>query len=261
MVISRSNGRGAPDLTSRRKKDEPASLGQLAEDLYQLGVRRVRGDVIGDESYFRSELLGDGWQWNDVQWYFGAEPSALSIDGNEVDVEIKSSTSLSEQPAARLSSGQDHIHLTSDIATVKPGEQLTVGIHRGLSDNEVHVWGEFPLGSRGFGARLSVHDPARLAATLFIAALKARGITVDGGARRRDFRVPQSKRFDPSQAIELASVSSKPLREIVKATNKESINLNAELILRTLGKERGELAPDTDPHKTHDRVMMKQDLP
>jgi D-alanyl-D-alanine carboxypeptidase/D-alanyl-D-alanine-endopeptidase (penicillin-binding protein 4) len=247
-------GRGAPDLTSRPGKEAPASLKQLADALYQRGVRHVRGNVVGDESYFRGEPWGDGWQWNDLQWYFGAEPSALSIDDNEVDVEIKPPTDGNQPTVAKLSTEQADLKLTSDIETVKPGGQLTVGIHRGLSDNRVHVWGEFPAGSRGFGARLSIHDPARLAATLLIAALKARGIIVDGEARTRDFRTPQSRRFNTSQATELAYVLSRPLAEIVRATNKESINLNAELILRTLGRERGELAPAEDPHKTYERA-------
>lgn len=246
-------GRGAPDLTSRSRKQAPASLAQLADDLYQRGVRQVRGNIVGDESYFRGEPLGDGWQWNDVQWYFGAEPSALSIDDNEVDVEIKPSTDANAPPVARLSSEAADLQLTSDIATVKPARQLTVGIHRGLSDNKVHVWGEFPEGSKGFGARLSIHDPASLAATLFISALRARGITVNGEARTRDFRAPQSQRFNPLQATELAFLLSGPLAEITRTTNKESINLNAELILRTLGREQGELAPETDPHPTHER--------
>ena len=246
-------GRGAPDLTSRSHKDAPASLGQLADDLYQRGVRHVRGNVIGDESYFRGEPLGDGWQWNDIQWYFGAEPSALSIDDNEVDVEIKPATEANDPPIAKLSNEHSDLQITSEIAIVKSGEQLAVGIHRGLSDNKVHVWGEFPAGSRGFGARLSVHDPARLAASLFMAALKARGITIDGEAGTRDFRVPRNQRFDPSSATELAYLSSRPLSEVVRATNKESINLNAELILRTLGRERGEPESDGDSHKSHER--------
>jgi D-alanyl-D-alanine carboxypeptidase/D-alanyl-D-alanine-endopeptidase (penicillin-binding protein 4) len=53
--------------------------------------------------------------------------------------------------------------------------------------------------------------------------------------------VPPSERFDPTQAVELASLTSQPLSEIVKKTNKESINLYAELILRTLGRERGKM--------------------
>jgi D-alanyl-D-alanine carboxypeptidase/D-alanyl-D-alanine-endopeptidase (penicillin-binding protein 4) len=246
-------GRGAPDLLSRPKQDDTASLLKLADDLYQRGVRRVRGNVVGDESYFRADPLGAGWEWSDVQWYFGAEPSALSIDGNEVDLQIVPSNNANDPPVVKLTSAQDYVHLTSSMATVKRGEQMTIGIHRGVSDNEVRVWGNFPSGARAFGARLSIHDPALRAARLFSDFLKARGITVDGVTRTRDFRVPESERFDPSRAIELGYVQSKPLGEIVRATNKESINLNAELILRTLGRERGELAPDADPHKTHER--------
>ena len=208
-------GRGAPDLLSRPKKDETASLVKLADDLYQRGVRQISGNVIGDESYFRADPLGDGWQWNDVQWYFGAEPSALSIDDNEVDLQIEPSNNPNDAPVVKLSNAQDYVHLASNMTTVKPGEQTTVGIHRGVSDNEVRVWGDYPLGSRPFGARLSIHDPALRAARLFMDALKARGITVEGAAHTRDFRVPTSERFDPSRAVELAYVSSKPLSEIV----------------------------------------------
>jgi len=75
-------GRGAPDLESQK------GLTSLADQLYQRGVRQVRGNIIGDDSYFRGELYGLGWQWNDLQWYFGAEPSALTIDENSVELTI-----------------------------------------------------------------------------------------------------------------------------------------------------------------------------
>jgi len=69
-------GRGAPDFDSKAKGGLPA----LVDQLYERGLRRVRGSVIGDESYFRAESHAVGWQWNDLQWYYGAEPSALTID-------------------------------------------------------------------------------------------------------------------------------------------------------------------------------------
>src|SRR4029079_15108223 len=103
-------------------------------------------------------------------------------------------------------------------------------------------WGEFAPGSKGFGARLSVHKTALWAAKLFARALKSRGIQVDGQTLSRDSRVPQSERFDPTRAVELAFTESQPLSEIAKKTNKESINLYAELILRTLGRERGAIS-------------------
>ncbi len=46
-------GRGAPDFDSKAKGGLPA----LVDQLYERGLRRVRGSVIGDESYFRAETL------------------------------------------------------------------------------------------------------------------------------------------------------------------------------------------------------------
>ena len=57
----------------------------------------------------------------------------------------------------------------------------------------------------------------------------------------------------PSKTVRLAQENSGTLNEIVRRTNKESNNLYAELILRTLGKERGASAPDPDPRKNRER--------
>jgi D-alanyl-D-alanine carboxypeptidase/D-alanyl-D-alanine-endopeptidase (penicillin-binding protein 4) len=66
-------GRGAPDLDSTKIESLPA----LADQLQRRGVRRVRGKIIGDEGYFRGETYGVGWQWNDLQWYYGAATERL----------------------------------------------------------------------------------------------------------------------------------------------------------------------------------------
>jgi len=236
-------GRGAPDLVASSKDENRGSLEKLAEDLYARGVRSVGGNVIGDESYFRGSSLGDGWQWTDLQWYFGAEASALSINGNEVDINFVPAGSAGES-AVRTSDTEGYVTVQNRMsATADRSVQPTIGVHRGLSDNNVEVWGEFVPGSKGFGVRLSVHNPALWAAKLFRRALETRGIQVDGQTLARDSRVPQSQRFDPSRSLELAFVQSQPMAEIAKKTNKESNNLFAELILRTLGRERGEMSP------------------
>ncbi len=240
-------GRGAPDLVSRSNDDNAGSLAKLASDLYARGVRSISGNVIGDESYFRGDPLGDGWQWTDMQWYFGAEASALSVNGNEIDLNVVPSASTEEPSVVRTSDAQGYVTVQNRVVTGERGVHPTIGVHRGLSDNSIQVWGEFPPGARGFGARLSVHNPALWAAKMFLDALKSRGIGVEGQVLARDSRVPRSERFDPAQAVELASVTSQPFSEIARRTNKESVNLNAELILRTLGRERGEMAKMAEP--------------
>jgi len=242
-------GRGAPDLKSYGKN----GLASLAEQLYQHGVRGVSGHIIGDESYFRGELYGLGWQWNDLQWYFGAEPSALTVDENSLELKIAPADKVGTAATLTLNRETNYLHLTNNTTTLARDAQTTIGINRGLSDSELRVWGAFPIGGRSFTAYLSVPNPALWAASLFKEALIARGIKVGGEARSRDFRVVESEKFDPQKAIELAQTSSGTLSEIVRRTNKESNNLYAELILRTLGKERGSSAPDPDPRKNQER--------
>ena len=235
-------GRGAPDLVASSKDENRGSLAKLADDLYARGVRSVSGNVVGDESYFRGDPLGDGWQWTDLQWYFGAEASALSINGNEVDINFVPASKAGES-TVRTSDTEGYVTVQNRMSAAADSRaQSTIGVHRGLSDNNIEVWGEFAPGSKGFGARLSVYKPALWAAKLFGRALKTRGIQVDGQTLSRDSRVPKSQRFDPSHSVELAFVQSGPLSEIAKKTNKESNNLFAELILRTLGRERGEMS-------------------
>ncbi len=240
-------GRGAPDLVSQNGNNNHASLAQLADDLYARGIRRVQGNVIGDESYFRGNSLGDGWQWNDIQWYFGAEASALSINGNEIDVNIIPSSNAKEPPIVKSSDGGAFVTVQNRMVVGKASMRPTIGLNRGLSDNNVAVWGELPPSSKGFAVRLSVHNPALWAAEMFSDSLKKRGITIDGKALTRDSRVAPTQRFDPGLVMELASVTSKPLSEIARITNKESNNLFAELILRTLGRERNAMLEIPEP--------------
>ena len=53
-------GRGAPDLVSTNRKENANSLEELAQALFERGVRRVEGKVIGDDSYFRGAI--NQWQ-------------------------------------------------------------------------------------------------------------------------------------------------------------------------------------------------------
>jgi len=240
-------GRGAPDLDSKK------GLVSLADQLYQRGVRQVRGGIIGDDSYFRGELFGLGWQWNDLQWYFGAEPSALTVNENSVELTIWPADKIGKSATLTLNRGANYLHLTNHTNTADRDVATTIGINRGLSDNELLVWGDFPISGRAFSAFLSVPKPALWAANLFKEALIARGIKVEGEVRSRDFRVEESDKFDPQKAFELAQENSAALSEIVRHTNKESDNLYAELVLRTLGKERGASAPDPDARKDRER--------
>jgi serine-type D-Ala-D-Ala carboxypeptidase/endopeptidase (penicillin-binding protein 4) len=54
------------------------------------------------------------------------------------------------------------------------------------------------------------------------------------------------RRLNTTTSVELAAVESATLAEIVRRTNKLSLNLEAELLFRTIGRRLGQTAPDPD---------------
>src|SRR6185436_1653420 len=123
-------GRGAPDLVTTSKDASRGSLAKLAEDLYARGVRSVSGNIVGDESYFRGDALGDGWQWTDLQWYFGAEASALSINGNEVDINFVPSGKIGDSGEVRTTDTESYVIVQNRMAAKDKKDQPTIGVHR-----------------------------------------------------------------------------------------------------------------------------------
>ena len=69
-------GRGDPSIAARfNNGDYFKAIDELATRIVAAGVKRVEGDLVGDESYFTGPKYGSGWEWEDLTWYYGAEIS------------------------------------------------------------------------------------------------------------------------------------------------------------------------------------------
>ena len=66
-------GRGDPSFAARfNNGDYFKGINDLADRIVAAGVKRVKGDLVGDESWFNGAPLGSGWEWEDLQWSYGA---------------------------------------------------------------------------------------------------------------------------------------------------------------------------------------------
>ncbi|HYN23886.1 MAG TPA: D-alanyl-D-alanine carboxypeptidase, partial [Pyrinomonadaceae bacterium] len=69
-------GRGDPSIAARfNSGDYFKGINELASQIAAAGVKRVEGDLVGDETYFTGPRYGSGWNWEDLQWWYGAEVS------------------------------------------------------------------------------------------------------------------------------------------------------------------------------------------
>src|ERR1043166_7482218 len=243
-------GRGDPSIAARfNNGDYFKGINDLADRIVAAGVRRVKGDLVGDESYFNCAPLGSGWEWEDLQWGYGAQVSALTVNDNAIDLTVKPADRVSAPVVVTAGPPTASFMKIENRAVTSPrGSKSDLRIYRGLGANTLELTGSLPLGDNGFSGSVAVSDPALAFIALLRDALSKRGVKIDGRLRTVDARtgglfpnlslgVAQSN-ANQSAFLEIARLQSPPFSLIAAQTLKPSQNLYTEIILRTLGKQR-----------------------
>jgi D-alanyl-D-alanine carboxypeptidase/D-alanyl-D-alanine-endopeptidase (penicillin-binding protein 4) len=263
-------GRGDPNLSGRelpydlrtQRNERPIKvLEDLADSLVQKGVKYVDGDLVADDSYFAFERYGEGWSQDDLVWGDGAPVSALTINDNVVFVDILPADRAGERAFVTVVPFADYYRIDNRIMTTPAGTARRIFFNREPGSTALTLWGEMPIDDKGANEALAIEDPAAFAAELFRSLLEKRGITVYGRERTHHTELAGLSTFSvtataearggegdsprlgqPNQGMVLASFESKPLLDDIRVINKVSQNLHAEILLRLLGRQKGNAA-------------------
>lgn len=244
-------GRGDPNLGGRVLPYEPNNptkapaglvFDQLAEMVKTKGVREVTGNLIADDSYFLYEPYGFDWSVDDLQWGYGAPVTALAFNDNSLRLHFAAGAAEGEPAKVWLDLIPDYYRLSNRLETSALGTTKRIFVERAPGSMDLDVWGQIPLGSDEDGDRVAIANPPQLAGELFRRALEARGIMVRGEVRVQHLkRIEAAASSDPFTAarsrVVLAEHRSEPLREEIELINKVSLNLHAEMLLRTMAHE------------------------
>lgn len=204
-------------------------LRALVQKVSDRGIIVVDGDIVVVDDYFTEERLPVGWAWHYLDARYGAEISALSLHKNCVTVKIQG-TSIDSLAVVEIEPRTDYVRVQNTMKTRSNGDSIV--IYRKPEANLIYVDGAIGQGRRR-NIDVAVKDPAFFAGFVFREELRAHGVTVTGDivrARRADVG---------SGSVVIDSVLSPPLDSLVVETNRESENLNAEILVKTLGAEVG----------------------
>lgn len=223
-------GRGDPSFAERFTGSYTNLFAPFIATIKRAGIRSVRGSLVGDESYFRGPRFGSGWTWDDLNYYYGAEVSALSIQDNVVDLFLR--PSKPGQPATlELAPKTDYLHFLSLPVTTGKDRGTAITVSRDLASRQVRLDGTLSITNKQFVDAVTVPDPALWFVTMLKEALEQEGISVHGDLRTVTWR-DNKKRSD---LVELGAVESRPMRELVEKMMKPSQNLYAQLLLLQAG--------------------------
>jgi serine-type D-Ala-D-Ala carboxypeptidase/endopeptidase (penicillin-binding protein 4) len=230
-------GRGDPSMAARFNNGNYfKGIDDLAARIVAAGVKRVEGDLVGDETYFIGPQYGAGWEWEDLQWYYGAEVSALTVNDNAVDLLVRPGLQVGSLAVVTTGPPDPLLTIINKAVTTAKGSRRDITVYRGLGADELEISGSIPLDDRGYTGGLGISRPALLFAYLLRASLAKQGVTFSGKTRVTGPLISATAKPDSPALIEVANLQSPPLSLIAAQTLKPSQNLYTELILRTLGK-------------------------
>jgi serine-type D-Ala-D-Ala carboxypeptidase/endopeptidase (penicillin-binding protein 4) len=234
-----------PDLVLRGGGDPGLGAGpdciatcleQLADAVAASGLAETINHVIGDASLYTDEPFGEGWGWQDLQWYYGAPVSALSVNSNEVAFVVTPGSEAGAPVQATFAPGDAVFGVENRAVTLSADARAELRIRRMPGEANVVVSGSLPLGSPPRPFRLAIDDPASAAAARFAGLLAERGITIEGEVRTAEYGAPSPV---PAGAAPIASLPAAPLLSSLRAINLDSNNHAAEMLLLRIARARG----------------------
>ncbi len=237
-------GTGDPSISSRFYATRTQIWERLALQLERAGIREIRGDVVGDASFFTGPTRPPGWEEKDLSDWFAAPISALSFNENVVTLRVAAGSS-GIAPAVHTIPEESAAPIENHGLTVSTRPRPRLAIYRDVPSGPIQVVGQIRSGSRDVWRRMTVTDPALEAAHTLKAVLERRGIIIRGEARSsyrpEASQLTQRELWAPEMTEEaaptiLASHQSRPLFDLLEVVNKQSNNLYAEMVLQTLGR-------------------------
>jgi len=196
-------------------------LRRMSWGLVQKGIRKVRGGIISDASYFDTTGL------ERTRKGAGHAPSgALGLDLHTVAVTVAPSQA-GKPPKVTVEPTNEAVKLAVSSTTIAKGKG-SIKITQ-IDDTSCRVTGNIPADGGPMKQRFPLADPARYAAGTLRMILRQEGIAVEGGVRSGKA---------PADANLLAEIPGPPLKEILGRMNTNSLNVVADNLLLALGAEK-----------------------
>jgi len=218
-------GYGDPKLVSEQ-------MWLLVNELRDIPIHKVVGNIIADSSFFDSLLRVKTWGRASGAQAYNAPLGALSFNFNTVTVYVSPGNQAGDKPLVVVEPDTEYIKVKNQgqtLASKKRGRLILNRLDRGDYD-EISITGGISKNSRRARYYVNITDPTRYTLSVFKNYLARAGIQVVGDTLEQGV-VPKGAKL-------LINHESEPLALALRGLNKFSNNLVAEQILKTLGAEK-----------------------
>jgi D-alanyl-D-alanine carboxypeptidase/D-alanyl-D-alanine-endopeptidase (penicillin-binding protein 4) len=221
---------------------------QIAEELSKNGISAIE-DILLDDTFFDSNRVHPQWPPDQLNRWYACEVSGLNFNRNCIRL---SARRTSGGPVVEIDPPTGYVHLKNQVNLVSKGDSA-IGAYRSQQPNFLVVKGTL---NQAAGFDVAIENPAGLFGALLREKLTAQGIKVKGKL------VQKYVKTDPN--IRILRTFHTPLQEVLNCTNKDSLGLAAEALVKTISAEntQGKINGEW-PHGLHliERYLLSLGIP
>lgn len=201
--------------------------------LRDAGVRRIRGDLVGDDRAFPDAPWGRGWMWDELHAGWASGVTGLHMAPGRIGAELLPGPDVGDPASFRVTDSVPPPPVLAHVGTGAPDSETRLRfVPPPGGGGPVRLEGWIPAGDT-VRLTLAPGHPTLHLLRFLESALPEAGISLDGESRR-----PREGERAPAGGWRLER-RSRPLEEVLPRLLKPSDNRIAETLLRTLGRERG----------------------
>lgn len=230
-------GSGDPTISQAFGVDPTAVMDRWALILDSLGIRSIKGSIIGDDDVFDDVEYAAGWSWDDLVYSYAPQVSGLNIADNSVRVSVLSPYATSDVPQIRLLPENDYVRIVNGLRVVDSTGSTSITPQRDFRSNVIDLTGTVVAATQDTArVSVSVDNPTLYALNLLRTSIQHRGIRFRGAVLDVD---DWTDTVAYLRCTKIATHTSAPMSEIVNVINRYSNNLGAEALLKTIGATVG----------------------
>ncbi len=235
-------GSGDPSINGEAYSDPLFLFEKWYQVLDSLGIEIIDGNITGHDGFFDDVPYPQGWEWDDLSYYYAPEISALSFNMNVVDLEVTAEGRAGSKPAITWFPFETpYVQFVNEQLITPGSSEFDESYRRDLGSNRIYLRSTLPVGYYETEP-LSVHNPSLYFIDTFKRYLEKRGIEVRGqlliSRDPVDWNAPGFEKIDTHQ--------SAPLYTMIDRLNQESDNFYAEMLLKTLAAETYDVPGSTE---------------
>lgn len=223
---------GDPTLGSwRYEAYKPESFKKkLVEAIKTLGIAKISGDLIIDDSYFDHQTIPGGWPWDDLGNYYGAGVWGVNWRENQFDININGTE------FKNFNYPLEGVQWLNDLKAGGSSDQSL--IFTAPHSNVALINGTLPSGKTVTVSGATPNPPLQLGVEVK-QWLKESGIDFSGKLiTNSQLEIEGKKPIETPKKNIILTYQSPTLDKIIYWFLRKSINLYGETLIKTLGKEK-----------------------